>query len=54
MPLGQAVYFHRALREFGVGHEFIIYPREGHPIKERDHRLDLIRRIRAWFDRWLS
>jgi dipeptidyl aminopeptidase/acylaminoacyl peptidase len=54
VPLGQAIYFHRALREFGVEHEFIVYPREGHPIKERDHRLDLIRRIRGWFDRWIG
>jgi dipeptidyl aminopeptidase/acylaminoacyl peptidase len=54
VPLGQSVYFHRALREFGVEHEFIVYPREGHKIKEREHRIDLLQRIRAWFDRWLS
>jgi dipeptidyl aminopeptidase/acylaminoacyl peptidase len=54
VPLGQGIYFHRALREFGVEHEFIVYPREGHHIKERDHRMDLLLRVRAWFDRWLS
>lgn len=54
VPLGQAVYFHRALRQFGVEHEFVIYPREGHAIRERNHQLDLMRRTRAWFDRWLQ
>ncbi|MGA8113975.1 MAG: prolyl oligopeptidase family serine peptidase [Actinocatenispora sp.] len=53
VPLGQAVYFHRALRHFGVEHEFVIYPREGHSIHERNHQLDVLRRTRAWFDRWL-
>ncbi len=53
VPLGQAVYFHRALRHFGVEHEFVIYPREGHMIQERNHQLDVLRRTRAWFDRWL-
>ncbi|MEV4824454.1 prolyl oligopeptidase family serine peptidase [Micromonospora sp. NPDC049274] len=53
VPLGQAVYLHRALRHFDVEHEFVIYPREGHTIRERHHQLDVLRRTRAWFDRWL-
>ncbi|WP_240519701.1 alpha/beta hydrolase family protein [Amycolatopsis antarctica] len=53
VPLGQAVYFHRALRHFGAEHEFVIYPREGHSIRERNHQLDVLHRTRAWFDRWL-
>ncbi|SFP96405.1 Dipeptidyl aminopeptidase/acylaminoacyl peptidase [Amycolatopsis arida] len=53
VPLGQSVYFHRALRHFGVEHEFVIYPREGHSIRERNHQLDVLRRTRAWLDRWL-
>jgi dipeptidyl aminopeptidase/acylaminoacyl peptidase len=53
VPLGQSVYFHRALRHFGVEHEFVIYPREGHSIRERHHQLDVLRRTRAWFHRWL-
>jgi hypothetical protein len=35
-------------------HEFVVYPREGHGFVERNHQLDLLRRTRAWFDRWLS
>ncbi|WP_433320308.1 prolyl oligopeptidase family serine peptidase [Micromonospora sp. CA-269861] len=54
VPIGQAVYLHRALRHFDVEHEFVIYPREGHSIRERHHQLDVLRRTRAWFDRWLQ
>ncbi|MEU8661396.1 S9 family peptidase [Actinoplanes philippinensis] len=53
VPVGQAVYLHRALRHFGVEHEFVVYPREGHSIRERSHQLDVLRRTRAWFDRRL-
>ena len=53
VPLGQAIYFHRALSRFGAEHEFVVYPREGHGFTERHHQLDLLRRMRAWFDRWL-
>lgn len=53
VPLGQVVHFHRALRHFGVEHEFVVYPREGHGLHERAHQLDALRRIRAWYDRWL-
>ena len=54
VPLGQATYFHRALSRFGVEHELVVYPREGHGMAERNHQLDVLRRSRAWFDRWLS
>ncbi|WP_414166698.1 S9 family peptidase [Streptoverticillium reticulum] len=53
VPLGQAIHFHRALRHFGVEHEFVVYPRESHGLDERAHQLDALRRIRAWYDRWL-
>jgi dipeptidyl aminopeptidase/acylaminoacyl peptidase len=44
VSLGQATYFHRALRQFGVEHEFVVYPREGHGVAERNHQLDLLQR----------
>jgi dipeptidyl aminopeptidase/acylaminoacyl peptidase len=53
VPLSQAEFFHRALQRFGVEHRFVVYPRENHWILERDHQIDLLRRTRAWFDRWL-
>jgi dipeptidyl aminopeptidase/acylaminoacyl peptidase len=54
VPVGQAIYFRRALSHFGVEHELVVYPREGHPIVERDHQIDVLRRTRAWFGRWLA
>lgn len=54
VPLGQSVYFHRALSAYGVEHEFVVYPREGHGSRERNHQIDLLRRTRAWFGRWLG
>ncbi|MGA6164514.1 S9 family peptidase [Amycolatopsis magusensis] len=50
VPLSQAIAFHRALRYFGVEHEFVVYPREGHRISERAHQLDLLQRMRDWFE----
>lgn len=54
VPLGQATYFHRALCRFGAEHEFVVYPREGHGVAERNHLLDLLDRTREWFARWLG
>jgi dipeptidyl aminopeptidase/acylaminoacyl peptidase len=54
VPLSQATYFHRALCHFGAEHEFVVYPREGHGVAERNHQLDLLHRTRAWFGRWLG
>ncbi|WP_328603501.1 prolyl oligopeptidase family serine peptidase [Amycolatopsis sp. NBC_00345] len=54
VPISQAEYLHRALRHFGAEHEYVIYPRENHSIRERNHQLDVLRRTRAWFDRWLQ
>jgi dipeptidyl aminopeptidase/acylaminoacyl peptidase len=53
VPVGQAIYFHRALTRYGAEHELVIYPREGHGLSERNHQRDLLLRTRAWFDRWL-
>ena len=36
VPLGQAIYFHRALSRFGAEHELVVYPREGHGLAERN------------------
>ncbi|MFB9905369.1 S9 family peptidase [Allokutzneria oryzae] len=54
VPLAQGEYFHRALRHFGVEHEYVVYPREGHSIAERAHQLDVLRRSRGWFTQWLQ
>jgi dienelactone hydrolase len=53
VPPSQAEYLHRALRRFGVEHEYVVYPRESHSFRERNHQIDLLRRTRGWFDKWL-
>jgi dipeptidyl aminopeptidase/acylaminoacyl peptidase len=56
VPLSQGVGFHRALRDRPAGGpvELVVYPREPHGIGERRHQEDVLRRVRAWFDRWLA
>ena len=53
-PVGQAKEMFRALRDRGVSTECVIYPREGHPIRERAHRLDMLERGLNWFCRGLG
>ncbi|MEU3625472.1 S9 family peptidase [Amycolatopsis coloradensis] len=53
VPLSQAEFFHRALRHFGVEHDLVVYPGEGHSFRGREHQLDLLRRTREWFARLL-
>jgi dipeptidyl aminopeptidase/acylaminoacyl peptidase len=54
VPVGQAMYFHRALSQLGAEHELVIYPRENHVFTERAHQADVLERVRAWFSRWLG
>ncbi|WP_037316013.1 S9 family peptidase [Amycolatopsis orientalis] len=54
VPYSQAEFFHRALRHFGVEHDLVVYPGEGHSIRGRENQLDLLRRTREWFSRLLD
>ncbi len=54
VPVTQAIGFQRALREVGVPTEMVTYPREPHGVRERNHQRDILRRVRAWYDRWLK
>jgi dipeptidyl aminopeptidase/acylaminoacyl peptidase len=31
----------------------VIYPREAHEIAERNHQLDLLKRVREWYGKYL-
>jgi dipeptidyl aminopeptidase/acylaminoacyl peptidase len=53
VPSEQSYQFYRALRDHGVETELVIYPREGHGISEKNHWLDLHRRIAAWYDKYI-
>jgi dipeptidyl aminopeptidase/acylaminoacyl peptidase len=50
-PLPMGVAFHRALKSRGVPTEMVIYPDEGHGIKQPRHREDVLRRVLAWFEK---
>jgi dipeptidyl aminopeptidase/acylaminoacyl peptidase len=52
VPLSQAGLLHRALS--GKDHEYVVYPRENHSIRERDHQIDVLNRSREWFTRRLT
>jgi dipeptidyl aminopeptidase/acylaminoacyl peptidase len=52
-PPGQAIEFHRALRERGVPTELVIYPGEGHGVRKFPAYLDLVTRITTWFERFM-
>ena len=54
VPLGQAHEFYTGLKDAGVEAELVIYPRERHSIQEYAHRVDLQRRVLAWFDKHLK
>ncbi len=45
---------YRALKDRSVTVEFVYYPREGHGLREPNHKLDEMRRCLAWFDKYLN
>ncbi|GBD16619.1 Dipeptidyl-peptidase 5 [bacterium HR26] len=54
VPPGQGLELYLGLREAGVPAELVLYPRQKHAFHERAHQLDLLRRIVAWYERWLT
>jgi dipeptidyl aminopeptidase/acylaminoacyl peptidase len=53
VPVSQGRYFARALRYHGCPYELVVYPREPHGIQERLHQIDLLNRLRSWYQQWL-
>jgi dipeptidyl aminopeptidase/acylaminoacyl peptidase len=53
VPVAQAYAFYQALRDRGVPVEFVVYPREGHGLRERDHVRDAEERLLRWFKRYV-
>lgn len=47
LPMGKA--YHQALLANGVETQMVIYPNEGHGIRQPRHREDVYRRVLAWF-----
>jgi len=54
VPVSQGQEMYQALVDAGVESELVVYPREGHGWREREHQIDGNRRIREWFDRHLQ
>lgn len=53
-PAAQTIEFDHAMKEFGVPSEMVIYPGEGHALRDPTHVADRERRIVGWFDRYLK
>ncbi|MDQ3624887.1 MAG: S9 family peptidase [Verrucomicrobiota bacterium] len=51
-PLPMGTMFYRALKKTGVETEMVIYPDEGHAIRQLPHQEDVIRRVLDWFARY--
>ena len=52
-PLGQALEFYNALVERGCETELVVLPREGHGWTEREHHVEVWRRVRDWLARYV-
>lgn len=54
VPVTQGYEMYRALERCGVETAMVVYPREGHGPVERQHQLDVLRRVVAWYDQHLG
>jgi dipeptidyl aminopeptidase/acylaminoacyl peptidase len=55
VPLEQGEQFFRALRHFNVTSEFVIFPREGHSLRnEPKHAIELAKWQLYWFERFVE
>ena len=52
-PIGQGQQLYRGLKRYGVPSDFVIYPREGHGLREEKHLIDRLNRIIGWFERYV-
>ena len=54
MPPTQSIEYWHALKDQGVPTSLVIYPDEGHGIRDPEHTADLRKRTLAWFDRYVK
>ncbi len=50
IPVSHAVELFRGLRHYGVPSKLVVFPREGHLVRERNHLKQYYRRMIEWFD----
>ncbi len=53
-PIGQGQQLYRALKRYGVPSDFVIYPREGHGLREEKHLVDRLKRIIGWYEKYVK
>ncbi len=53
VPLGQGTEMYQALKLRNIPTEMVIYPRQGHGIRERAAQLDYMRRTLRWYEKYL-
>ena len=53
-PIGQVQQFYRGLERYRVESELVVYPREGHGIREEKHQVDVLNRVIAWYEKYLK
>jgi dipeptidyl aminopeptidase/acylaminoacyl peptidase len=53
VPLANGRSWHRGLKFLGIETEMVVYPGGGHLLTRRDHQLDAMRRVLAWYERHL-
>lgn len=54
VPVSQGKEFYTALKWRGVPVEFVVYPREGHGVRERMHQMDFLQRILKACEKYLK
>ena len=47
----EAEQFYIALHDVGLEPVLVLYPREGHGIREVNHRIDLVERSIRWYEK---
>jgi dipeptidyl aminopeptidase/acylaminoacyl peptidase len=50
-PLSESQQYYMALKQVGVETVLVLYPREGHGVRETAHIIDNIDRSIAWYDK---
>ncbi|HSF24442.1 MAG TPA: prolyl oligopeptidase family serine peptidase, partial [Blastocatellia bacterium] len=54
VPLPQSLETYMGLKKAGVATQLIIYPREGHGLREPAHQLDKMRREFEWIEKYVG
>ena len=54
VPPTQSIEYWHALKELGVPTTLMIYPDEGHGIRQPEHVADLRKRVAAWWEKYLG